>query len=29
MKRRLVQLSTAAATFAALAAVLGAGVKWH
>ncbi len=28
MKRRVMQLSTAIASFAALAAVLGAGVKW-
>ncbi len=28
MKRRLIQLSTAATTFVALAAVLGAGCKW-
>jgi hypothetical protein len=29
MKRRIMHLSTAVASFAALAAVLGAGVKWH
>jgi hypothetical protein len=29
MKRRVMQLSTALATFASLVAVLGAGVKWH
>jgi hypothetical protein len=28
MKRRVMQLGTTVATFAALAAVLGAGVKW-
>jgi hypothetical protein len=28
MKRRVIQLSTALGTFAALAAVLSAGVKW-
>ncbi len=29
MKRRIMQFATAVATMTALAAVLGAGVKWH
>ena len=28
MKRRMIQLSSAVGTFAAIVAVLGAGVKW-